>query len=233
MKKFFYIPITHNANCSLGLFFVQFLSKEIYNYYNKNPFYNLGISHWKQIPKLNSKLESDFFFNQPKGYDICEKILKEKETFKFLFCRNPWDRLVSCFYSRINLIKYLIKNKNFILSNTFFSESQIDLMEFYAKKNLNSFDDFIDNLDKPSIFVYERQYDYVNDNLDFVGRYENIDKDLDKVKIHLNLKTNKTLPKIHVNKNRSKDYRFYYKDKSKDYVKDFFNLDIEYFGYEY
>lgn len=139
MKKFFYIPITHNANCSLGLFFVQFLSKEIYNYYNKNPFYNLGISHWKQIPKLNSKLESDFFFNQPKGYDICEKILKEKGTFKFLFCRNPWDRLVSCYeyakaeksYWHNNVGEELTPHPDFELIKRISFEETVDILYKY------------------------------------------------------------------------------------------------------
>jgi len=131
-------------------------------------------------------------------------------AFKFLFVRNPWDRYVS-FY-------------------------------FYGLKKLNPqpFPDFnsfikyvVGIINKDNIGSWEnaklKQTDFLNDDVDYIGRFENLNICFDVVcqKIGISLK----LP--HVNASNHKNYRHYYTDENKKLIENYCSKEIERFNYTF
>jgi len=165
---------------------------------------------------------------------------KYKTYFSFSFVRNPWDKIVSCyFYHRNNLIDEELKKMN----NTWPKwKSDIYNFDDWIKllpeiKDCNSFqgnhDLFLFNP-----INYTNQIQMLKNNkgeidVDFIGRMENYESDWKFISEKLDIKEEKKL--VHYNATeREKDYRIYYKKtETIEIVRNWHEEDIRYFNYEF
>jgi hypothetical protein len=150
-----------------------------------------------------------------------------KDYFKFVFVRNPWDRLVSWYNMHKKLgphndfAKYLIDGTN-------------NFSDFLKKTNVVT--DYPHNSNFPvRKSITYNQLDYVSDEdekiiVDFIGKFENLNEDVSTVGKKIGL-PNMKLPVV--NKLRNDDYRTYYKDNDVEIVAEMYKRDIEYFGYTF
>lgn len=130
--------------------------------------------------------------------------------FKFAFVRNPWDRLVSRY--------------SYLLRNTGHPRHRM-------VKAMNGLDEYVDwEIRRGKMF----QHTYVCDAggksiVDFVGYFERLNEDFAKVCARLGVKAE--LPQA--NKSSHKDYRSYYTPALREKVAQYFQQDIERFGYDF
>lgn len=151
-----------------------------------------------------------------------------REYFKFSFVRNPYDRLVSCYYSKINPRIVGIDQ------------------EPHAGVALRpgmSFREFTEAVcmipDEKSNVHFRSQhltlYDYGADGgslVDFIGRFENMEEDFSQVAQRLGVDPN--LPHSNPSKRREqRDYRGYYDEKLARMVGERYRADCELFGYSF
>tara|TARA_R110002051_G_scaffold11260_1_gene41206 strand:- start:773 stop:2194 length:1422 start_codon:yes stop_codon:yes gene_type:complete len=128
----------------------------------------------------------------------------QKDYFCFTFVRNPWDLLVS---------KY-----------------------FYFRRRYTrvSFKEMITRMDDSKMWPRHRlsinQSDFINSNMDYVGRFENLESDFKKICTTLNLNP----PKLeHLNTTNHKPYWEYYDEETRGIVARRYEKDIETFGYKF
>jgi hypothetical protein len=133
----------------------------------------------------------------------------------FTFVRNPWDLMVSSYSwwtqktSLISRKKYgkLLKQlgfKSFIISNSSY------INECYHKN--------------------EGQLYWLNDTIDFVGKFENLQQDFNTICDKIGI-PHQQLP--HKNKSKHKHYTEYYDDETREIVAERYAKDIESFGYKF
>lgn len=153
-------------------------------------------THHTTLKHYNELLEESFF----------------KSLFKFSIIRNPWERLISLYFSphrgdvswnRKEFI-LLIENEN-ILSNYI----------------------CLDNLDKSIYFDRNAQLDR---DINFLMRYEKIESDFEDIQKILGLQNIK-LPFL--NKSCRNDYRSYYDDSLIELVRFKFIQEIEFGKYKF
>ncbi len=133
------------------------------------------------------------------------------EYFKFVFIRNPWDRMVSLYNFNI---PFLQKEKG-------------------QGHRMPSFEDFLANELNP--FLRLQQCQYITDDsgrmiMDFVGRFENIDRDFLQLCGKLGISP-VSLP--HKNRIGHRHYSAYYTEETMRIVAEIFKDDIETFGYKF
>jgi len=125
--------------------------------------------------------------------------------YKFMFCRNPWDRLVSIYYGRKQLLKV----------------------------NMPTFDRFIIEADpnkaptKSQTSWLKVEGEIIKPN--FLGRFETYKKDWSTLSSFLDI--NLKLP--HLNKSDHKPYYELYNKKLINIVFEKYKEDIEYFEYSF
>lgn len=134
--------------------------------------------------------------------------------FKFMFIRNPWDRLVS----RYEWQKFVLPESHI----NFKTITQRTFKEFVKQR-------------APSIFEKWCYYDLMCDKngkrvVDFVGRFENLQNDFDIVCDKIGA-PRQQLP--NTNHLKRKNYTEYYDNETREIVAQIFQRDIEYFGYEF
>lgn len=136
--------------------------------------------------------------------------------FKFMFIRNPWDRMVSRYEWR-----------RFLAPMKFEGER--------AEKISNQ--DFKDFLQKQGVEMFEKwcYLDLMKDSngnllIDFVGRFENLQNDFDIVCDKIGVPRKQLLNTNHV---KRKNYIEYYDTEAREMVTQGFQRDIEYFGYKF
>lgn len=138
------------------------------------------------------------------------------KLFKFGFVRNPWDYEVSRYED-------MLQSKFGTLYNEGKSMSFEDFLEWRAEQKKQN--------------KLTLQKDWLTDlegNLivDFVGKFENLESDYNKVAKILGFE--KSLLYLNKTKRRkSKNYRDYYNEKTKNLVRDYLKEDIEFFGYSF
>ncbi len=151
--------------------------------------------------------------------------LKYKEYFKFTVVRNPWDHVVSYFYSFIlNEGKNKEKNKG----------SKLDVRKIFQKwliKKWYKTDSF--NVEEEFLYNKIIHYPY-----HFIIRYENLDDDFRKIccKLNLGKRSHKRKNKVlkHTRYNSSKNhYSFYYDEQCKKLVEERFKNTIDRFNYNF
>ena len=188
----------------------------------------------QELDKYKTKRPAKFIDNQPNQlYDMwvastthitAQNAQKQlpKEIFdpfyKFAFVRNPWEWQVSMYH--------------FILKET-------KHINHKRVKSMANFDDYITWVIHRSRKTYPKgatkmQKDMIvdcNDKIiiDFVGRYENLTEDFQKICQQIGIDA--TLPAI--NKTTHKNYSTYYSAKSKKMVENYFEVDINLFGYTF
>lgn len=141
---------------------------------------------------------ADLRFYKKKDIDL-------KEYTTITTVRNPYDRLVSCYY-------YNGKNKKFS-----FEEFIVNKLPNHIEHNKDyAFDHFCPQIHFCKLGDYE-----VNN----IIRLESFQEDLKKIKLTSNFHYSKTV-------SRSKNYQEYYNQKTKDLVYELYKEDFEYLNYE-
>ncbi|MGN6555677.1 MAG: sulfotransferase family 2 domain-containing protein [Verrucomicrobiota bacterium] len=146
-----------------------------------------------------------------------------ESCFKFTFVRNPWDRLASAFF--------FLKNEN------------MESNHKWARKHLADFDTFENFVRRwvtretvwlNSHFLPQFHFVTLEDTrpaVDFIGYYENLADDFsficERLKVRVNLREENQNPR------RSRDFREYYDDETRQIVADAYAEDIKLFGYTF
>ena len=151
-------------------------------------------------------------------------IIDLRNYYKFAFCRNPWDRMVS-------LYSYCISGSEMYGK---FNSPKIEKI-----KELFTFKLFCQMLGS-GFFIgnnfiwkahYRQQLDFINvTNIDFIGRFENLQEDFYTVCDNAGIPRQELQ---HINKSNRKHYTEYYDDETKQIVAEKYAKDIEYFGYKF
>ena len=139
----------------------------------------------------------------------------DESAFKFTFCRNPFDWVVSHYFWTITNFRDIFTEELSFLEHTrIFKEISV------PKGGKRSF---------PYMHWLRPQYEHVKGvDLDFIGRFETLDDDMDKVADILNISiapTDIAYPTKHL------PYHEYYNDESIKNVVDFYKRDFDFFGY--
>lgn len=181
-------------------------------------------------PRNGGKSIEDIIFNEkPALGSSCHKTITDfihkgvdiNSYYKFMFCRNPWDRLVSIYYWWITISPVSLDESE---ENTAISESFNKWVsgEFLKK-------DMYDGHKIPQIkWITDEENDKII-KLDYLGRFENFEKDFNK--LCENLDMDLKLP--HHNATRHDHYSVYYNEESIEIVTKIFREDIEYFSYKF
>lgn len=136
--------------------------------------------------------------------------------YKFAFVRNPWDLQVSSFH---HIQRERPQVMNGITDFNEFMRWKFDPerpYQYHIDTSLSLQSDYLVDL-------------HGNNQMDFIGRYENLEDDFAKVCRHI--KVNLVLPHKRRAKEREKDYRSYYTDDTVELVAKYFTRDIEMLGY--
>ena len=158
------------------------------------------------------------------------------DYFKFSFVRNPWDRMVSMAKSYPGTwhVK-LDKNQN--------PPQMIDDNGFFGYKNRFGFPVTIerdrrfyrkDDLSSPRHVSNAVYLNLLDEDLDFIGRFENLKEDFAHVAKTIGL-DNLDLPHTEHKGHKAGGlhYSEYYTDKTKENVRELYEKDIKYFCYEF
>lgn len=150
------------------------------------------------------------------------------DYFKFSFVRNPWDRAYS--FAKMKWFKTSITNNNINLDNyvKFINEKKYELPAF--SENLVRFHQI-----NHSKYINNAVYlNILNEELDFIGKFENLQEDFQKVCNNIGLKTDlKMDPGVKKIDPRFDHYSNYYNDKSIKQIQKLHKKDIERFNYSY
>lgn len=185
--------------------------------------YSLDWKHWKELHR--------FELWEKDGPKMKWGRLTEEENtyYKFVFVRNPFERLVSCYHNKI-------------LDENYFEE-RYPYYNRYQLKHKISFSDFVNILIKIPIELADEhlkpQSAYINEPgmpllFDFVGRFENLSEDwkyiANRFKFTSQLK--------HINSTHNKkdiitkqDYRAYYTKDLLEKVYNYYREDVHLLGY--
>lgn len=166
---------------------------------------------WKGPPPKPDDVE---YYNHMTATQIKQKVTPEQWNtyYKFGNIRNPWDRIVSVYFFRKDILS---KNPH---SNTDWVDGE-------------SFEQFVLNRKLPQTFC---EFYGGCQEMDFTIRFENIQEDIMMVsnELNLNLDINLLTPPI-IEAVRDVDYTSYYNDTTKDFVAQKYAEDIENFGYKF
>lgn len=146
------------------------------------------------------------------GYTVTYRNNDYEGYFKFSFVRNPWDRIVSCYFNKV------------------LGQSYNAFQECFGK-DFEYFIDFINrqNVDKADPHIRSQSSLLPLNDLDFIGRFENFEEDLKYVFGVINID-----PLIcHKNFSQHEHYSHYYTERTRDIIADKYKEDIENFGYKF
>lgn len=148
------------------------------------------------------------------------------DYFKFSFVRNPWDRMVSCIKMK-GFFKVKVNKNNIIDLSGYKKQFGYPLTiendyRFYNRGKVLDNNKHIENC------VYGN---FLDEELDFVGKYENLKEDIAFIKDKLGIKT----PfKEHASKSpKRKPYNKYYNENVKKEVENIYYHDIVNYNYEF
>jgi len=166
-----------------------------------------------------------------------------KNLFKFSFCRNPYERIASAFFSFKRDLNFKLYDSfdDFILHNFKDTKGNISL-EFsktnartcsYVRRSVTDgslqFNDFFKT---QSYFLKDKKGDI---NFNFIGKVENFDKDYAKLINIINIKNIKIKP-MNQNLDKDKEYIKYFDGPNKkekiEIVNELYHEDFVNFGYE-
>lgn len=170
----------------------------------------------------------DFFFKNYGGntidcfHDTIDMIkakypIKFKKYFKFTFVRNTWDRILSWYFYHRDSEK-ISPYKDMSFREWIKRGMPIHKTWFWKKWQKEGGSDPLN------------QMEYISDELDFIGRFENLENDFEKVLDWIGIKYSK-LP--HLRKTKKRDYRNFYDEETRKLVERKFKEEIEYFGYRF
>lgn len=164
----------------------------------------------RQLRANGLEIEEQFSVRYP--------VKRLEHHFAFAFVRNPWDRLVSCWASKVRGRKNMFR----------FDPPTHALMQDFAR-----FTDFVAGFDlvagDPHLRLQTRLVDF--SRVDFVGRYEQFGDDADAVFVRLGLRFDRSY-----NPNpsdRQLDFRTYYTDDLAERVGNLYERDVRLLGYRF
>lgn len=140
------------------------------------------------------------------------------DYFSFAFVRNPWDRFVSTYFYFKNYGRSRWGDKpSGEIVNSF-----SDFHEF-----CKNFENVLDKFPLPH---FKKMSSWFDENLSFVGKFENLQNDFNYVCKKISIKP-QALPKL--NQTNRQHYSHYYNDESKSIIESFYQEDIIKFGYSF
>lgn len=165
------------------------------------------------VPKNASTTLREFFFNNENKHSTAPPSMKLKDYYKFAIVRNPWSRMVSIWreFIKPSRIEQLSKSGVFIVSTI-------------------SFRDFIKLTLEFDNHHWQPQSDFIPENTDFIGRFENFEEDFNIICEKIGV-ARCEVP--HSNKTNHAHYVEYYDDDTRELVGKMFSGDIERFGYSF
>jgi hypothetical protein len=140
-----------------------------------------------------------------------------QRRFSFTFVRNPWDKVASHYFYRVNT------------NQTALATSPLEFNDWvlraYGERDPRLYD-------KPKMFM--PQVEWISDEaghrlVNFVGRFEQLDADFRAVCDRIGVRAE--LP--HEKRSSNRDYRRIYSSAAVDVVARWFAADIEQFGYRF
>jgi hypothetical protein len=193
----------------------------------------------EQVPDLTTLgLRHNFAVD---GVDIIDNW---DSYFKFIFIRNPWDRLVSWFSMHEEARKVTwFASKSDERARVLYNYRKTLWFWKFVQKHGKTFDDYVfkcsgyigsglpDGLSPISF----NQLDYMTDKqgnllVDSIGRFENFQEDFREIGGRIGL----DLAKIPViNYTKHKHYSEYYTPATRDAVAEMYRRDIEYFNFKF
>jgi hypothetical protein len=144
-----------------------------------------------------------------------KKVVPErmKDYFKFAFVRNPWDRIVSCYFNKV-------------------TEGRLRDFKACKGKDFDCFVDLITDIDlrvaNPHIKLQTCLIPI--QECDFIGKLENFSTDLQYISSVIGIKID-NLP--HYHKTERAHYSTYYTPKTRRIIEKKYRKDIQTFGYEF
>ena len=202
-------------------------------------------------PQFRSDLDIDYAFNIGKSIPFADKdstsrckicltftdkddrshpyLPSSDSVFRFVFVRNPWARLVSCYQNRVVQMRLRPRiSMGFIISYPhipFNRMSFADFVRFVCRVP----DDLCDPHFRPQLAYFNLQ------EVDFIGRVEQFSDDLSYVIKHLGL-DDKFLKWCYKAKNKTsmeKHYTEFYDEKTRRLVAEKYKSDIAQFNYHF
>jgi hypothetical protein len=190
--------------------------------------YNLTISHekkfvWFRVAKVGTRTILSHLKDNKTKLDVKHASFvyypykQYEDYFKFAFVRNPWDRLLSCWLSKV-------VNRNYFQ----FDKEELQLMQHFP-----SFVDFVATRNLEHCDRHLRLQSSLIDlnHVDFIGRMESFSRDLERVATHIDIPID-----IQVAKNVSvarKPTHEYYRPEDIETVAGLYEKDIRIFGYNF
>ncbi len=138
--------------------------------------------------------------------------------FKFSFVRNPWDRMVSL--AKFPLMSGISISKGSINISSYLKKFDNIEIDPRSKSKKDRFDPV-----KGAVYL-----NILNEDLDFIGKFENLQEDFDTVCDKIEV-PQRVLP--HREKLKHKHYTEYYDDETRELVAEKYKKDIEMFGYKF
>jgi len=134
------------------------------------------------------------------------------DYFKFCFVRNPWDRLVSCYYNKVKsnysgFSKYQINSE---MSFEQFAKTVCDIPDSDAESHFQS-----------QTYIIKKAGDI---DMDFIGKFETLNSDFNYVCKKLGVNKTK-LPKMMTSPRPQSNYKTHYKDNLVELVRERYKND--------
>lgn len=172
---------------------------------------SIALRPWEFLPAIAG--------DHDPAIEICNQMLKKElifsEFWSFSIVRNPWDRMVSSYYYRQQLLEKT--NKHFIPLDLSFS----DWMTHKVLQDPCNYE-WINQ----SLMLVDKNGKIMVDDIFF---FENLEEAWKRITDRLGLKV--FLSKA--NKTEREDFRTYYTDETAQIVADRFADDIKLFGYKF
>lgn len=159
-------------------------------------------------------------------------ISKYPNYYAFMFVRNPWDRLVSCYKEKVVRVRTL-PNSPWV-TNGVYRPFQNNYNKDFKNMDFDTFVRLVSRVpDKEADGHFRSQHTFIGEQLsklDFVGKFERFAKDLAMVKKVLGI----TYKQKHLWKSANRvPYKEYYTEKTKRMVAQRFSVDIKLFNYRF
>ena len=159
------------------------------------------------------------------------------DYYKWVFVRNPWDRLLSCYMNKIDSGDCKFIHIPFPAANIKILRRRYRYMHYF---NSITFEDFVKRVGKIPDFLCDidilpQHYFFNPQEMDFIGRFENFEADMFKI---LNVVVPdcdiKKLEKLNQSNNKGgRSYRDHYTDEMREIVARKYARDIELFDYKF
>jgi hypothetical protein len=207
--KFIYQPLTKVGCKTIKSWMIILEELKQYEFDSSNP------EHQQQIIELyteytkyhydkSNKFHIHNACNQKFGmYTNNKNNSNYDDYFKFVFVRNPWDRIASCYIDKATQQTPYFRTQHLLkwmLSNTTFEEAQVYFTENNTRFTFEGFVEAVSRVIKDEVVeLYDPHWlpqvyvmDYFVKDFDFVGKIENIDEDFKTIQSKLNLPTTPT-----------------------------------------